>query len=145
MPAGEHILVHRGAIYRVAIDSGGADPPAVILPFDRLFEIRAAAAIRLWRMLHDADPGPDPAPLTGQRRQRLMLALRALDGKAAGAAYREIADVLLRTVIKGRAWKSHDLRGQIIRVTKLGIKLMQGQYRELLLHPYRRPPRRLKP
>jgi len=37
-------------------------------------------------------------------------------------------------------WQSHELRGQVIRLAKLGTDLMQGGYRNLLLYPYRRRP-----
>jgi hypothetical protein len=40
-----------GATFRVQADTASIIPPAAILPFDRLFDIRAAAALRLWRAL----------------------------------------------------------------------------------------------
>ena len=137
------MIEHRGALLRYEIDTSGTDPPGVLLPFDRLFEQRVTAALRLWRTLHNANPGDDPAGLTDQQIERLMLSLRALDAKLAGNTYRQISHALSRTVILGRAWKTHDVRGAIVRLTKKGIQLMQGGYRSLLIHPYRRSPRKL--
>ena len=134
---------HRGAIFRICIDASGADPPAVILPLDRLFEVRAVAAMRLWRVLYDSNPGPNPARLTKYRRNRLVLALRALDATLDGLTYREIVEIITRARILAREWKSHDVRGTIIRLANLGMEMMQGGYFDLLVHPYWREPRRV--
>ena len=139
---GSHLIDQHGDLFRYEIDSSGADPPAVLLPFDQLFEQRVTAALRLWRALHNANPGEDPARLSAQQIERLTLSLRALDAKLAGHTYRQIAQVLSRTVVHGRAWKTHDVRATILRLTRKGMELMQGGYRTLLIHPYRRPPRK---
>ncbi len=124
---------------RVQIDEAGIDPPAVLLPLDKLFDIRTAAALRLWRGLIGRPPGSNPAVLSRARRERLILALRALDGRIDKASYREIAETLFAVrAVRGRAWKSHDLRDRTIRLIRYGFGLMQGGYRLLLLHPYRR-------
>lgn len=61
------------------------------------------------------------------------MALRALDGRLAGATYREIAQVLFSPKrIPERAWKTHDLRNQTIRLVQNGFALMRGGYRALL-------------
>ncbi len=136
---GEQVLELRGALYRVLIDALDRGAPAVMLPLDGLFEIRARAAIRLWRALNGGAPGPDPAALSQQRRVRLLDALRALDGRQDGASYRQIADALFgRKPISSSDWKTHSLRDRVIRTVHLGETLMQGDYRRLLLHPYRR-------
>ncbi len=86
---------------------------AVLLPLDQLFDIRAAAALRLWRGLTGRKPGPDPGVLTPDRRNRLILALRALDGRLERATYPEIAATLFNTAaISKRDWISHELRDQ---------------------------------
>jgi hypothetical protein len=36
------------------------------------------------------------------------------------------------------AWKSHDLRYRTEDAVHRGLDLMRGEYRQLLLHPYRR-------
>ena len=136
---GEQVLELRGALYRVLIDALDQNAPAVMLPLDGLFEIRARSAIRLWRALNGGAPGSDPAALSQQRRVRLLDALRALDGRQDGASYREIADALFgRKPISSSDWKTHSLRDRVIRTVHLGEALMQGDYRRLLLHPYRR-------
>jgi hypothetical protein len=135
----EHVVVLRGRTYRVLVAMSGLDPPAVLIPLDQLFDIRAAAAIALWRILVDRAAGADPSALTTSRRRRLILGLRALDGKRAGAGYREIATVLFGAdTMPKRGWKTHDLRGRTIRLVRFGTEMMEGGYRQLLLHPYRR-------
>jgi hypothetical protein len=136
---GDGFIERRGANLRVKINPAGILPPAILLPFDRLFEIRAAAAVRFWRMLTGRNPGPNPAALSPARRDRLILALRALDGRLAGATYREIARALFGAgAIADRDWISHELRDQTARLVRLGFAMMRGGYRRLLLHPYRR-------
>jgi hypothetical protein len=135
----EHLVERRGATLRVHVDEAGADSYAVLLPLDHLFEIRAAAAIRLWRGLTGRNPGPNPAALSRARKDRLILALRALDGRVENASYREIADALFTIGdVSGHSWKSHDLRDRTIRLVRFGVDMMQGGYRRLLLYPYRR-------
>jgi len=137
----EHLVERRGAVLRVYIDEAGAEPPAVLLPLDQLFEIRAIAAIRLWRGLIGRNPGPNPAALSKARRDRLILTLRALDGRLEDASYREIAGALFSAgEVSERGWKSHDLRDRTIRLVHFGLDMMQGGYRRLLLYPYRRRP-----
>jgi hypothetical protein len=136
---GQDRLIERmGARFQIRIDPTAQEPIAVKLPFDRLFDIRAAAATRLWRALSDRNPGPDPALPSRQRRDRLIQALRALDGRLAGASYRDVAVTVFGRAIEGPAWKTHDLRDRTIRAVRYGQSLMQGGYRQLLLYPYRR-------
>lgn len=135
----ERIIAMRGARMRVHKTSDIAEPVAVLVPLDRLFDIRVAFALRLWRGLVGRKPGPNPAALTPDRRRRLILALRALDGRLARATYPEIAAALLDTApISKRDWISHELRDQTGRLVRLGFKMMKGGYKQLLLYPYRR-------
>jgi len=132
-------IEYQGQILRVHLGEERTGPFAVILPLDQLFEMRAAAAMRLWRALVARPLGPNPASLPKPRRDRLVLALRALDGRVEGASYREIADGLFGAMdISADAWKSHDLRDRTIRLVRLGFDTMQDGYRRLLLYPYRR-------
>jgi hypothetical protein len=111
---------------------------AAELPFDEDFEIRAHAARRLWRALNGRPTGPAFHELSPQRRQRLLLALRALDGRIEGNSYRAIAEGLFgATHIPDRAWKTHDLRNRTIRLVQSGFALMRGGYRALLRHARR--------
>lgn len=115
---------------------------AALLPFDEHFSLRVAAALRVWRALTGRKPGPDPQTLTTQRRIRLVLALRALDGRRARASYRQLAEGLFGPLrLSGDAdWNSHDLRDRTIRLARLGLELSRGGYRRLLLYPSRRLP-----
>ncbi len=108
-------------------------PYAAELPLDEDFEPRAHAAGRLWRALSGYPAGPTINELSLQRRQRLALALRALDAWAEGNTYRAIAEGLFGAKdIPERTWKTHDLRNRTIRLVQTGLALMRGGYRELL-------------
>jgi hypothetical protein len=114
-------------------------PYAAELLFDANFDIRAHAARRLWLMLNGRPAGPAYHELSPQRRQRLALALRALDARAEGNSYRTIAEGLFgANRIPERAWKTHDLRNRTVRLVKTGLALMRGGYRALLRQARRR-------
>lgn len=114
-------------------------PYAAELPLDPDFEIRAHASHRLWRAINGRPPGPPFHQISAQRRERLALALRALDGYMDGASYRVIAEVLFgRKRIPERAWKTHELRSRTIRLVQAGLALMRGGYRALLRPPPRK-------
>lgn len=135
---GERTVVAAGRPHRVLAQPGGWCSPAVILPLDRFFDIRVKFALRMWRALSNVPVGADPAALSGQRRSRLVASLRATDGRQEGASYRDIANGLFAAgAISASSWKTHHLRDRVIRTVKLGSDLMQGEYRQLLLHPYR--------
>ncbi len=135
----DQIVALRGARLRLHREGEVGDQVAVLLPLDQLFDIRADAALRLWRALTGRKPGPDLGTLTPERRNRLILALRTLDGRLERATYPEIAAVLFDTTpISKRDWISHELRDQTGRLVRLGFSMMRGGYRRLLLHPYRR-------
>jgi hypothetical protein len=135
----EHLVAHSSTLFRVHVGEGGIEPTAVLLPLDQFFESRAIAAIRLWRGLAGRNPGPNPAALPKTRRDRLVLALRALDGRLEDATYREIASVLFGEAgLSDCGWKSHDLRDRTIRLVRFGLGLMRSGYLRLLLYPYRR-------
>lgn len=128
-----------GDAFRVHLlgDVGG-QPLCAVLPLDRLFDVRVSAAKRLWHALNDRAPGSNPARLPPTQRQRLVNALRALDGRLDNASYRDIAAALFseKRLPEG-GWKTHDLRDRTIRLARLGHDLMQGGYRQLLLYPFR--------
>jgi hypothetical protein len=134
----ERVIQRFGAELRVPLHGSSAAPAAVLLPFDGPFEVRVAAALRLWRTLNGRKPGKNPAALTESRRQRLAQALRALDGRLDGATHREIAAALFgANAVPERDWISHELRDRTARLVRLGMAMMNGGYRRLLLHPYR--------
>jgi len=126
-------------VFRLHIlEAPGEHTPCVVLPLDELFEIRAAAAIRLWCGLTGRSLGRNPAALPAARRERLVLALRALDGRLDNASYRDIAEALFGSSrMPDRGWKTHDIRDRTVRLARLGFSLMQGGYRRLLLYPFR--------
>ena len=135
----DQVVELRGARLRLHREDKVGGCVAVLLPLDELFDIRVAAALRLWRGLTGRTPGPDLGVLTPERRSRLILALRALDGRLERATYPEIAAILFDTEpISKRDWISHELRDQTGRIVRLGFSMMRGGYRRLLLHPYRR-------
>lgn len=114
-------------------------PYAFELPLDDDFDIRAHASRRLWRAINGRAPGPAFHQLSAQRRERLVLALRALDGHINGGTYRAIAEVLFGAErIPERAWKTHDLRSRTIRLIQDGLALMLGSYRSLLRYGRKR-------
>ena len=133
------LIRRQGTQFRLHIlDGPGEQMSCAVLPLDQLFEIRAAAAIRLWRGLTGRSPGRDPAELPAARRERLVLALRALDGRLENASYRDIAEALFGTTrMPDRGWKTHDIRDRTVRLARLGFSLMRGGYRQLLLYPFR--------
>ena len=135
----ELVVAHRGAVFRVHVDDAGIKRCAVPLPLDQFFESRANAAVRLWRGLAGRNLGPNPAALPKARRDRLILALRALDGRLDDATYREIATALFDDAdVSDRGSKSHDLRDRTIRLVRFGLGMMRSGYHRLLLYPYRR-------
>jgi len=106
---------------------------SVVIPFDGDFATRAAAASRLWARTQGHAPGESAWSLTKQRRDRLVLTLRALDGHLDAASYREIAEVLFGTRrLEREPWKTSSLRDRTIRLVKGGIALMRDGYRKLL-------------
>ena len=112
---------------------------AAELPLDSDFEIRAHASHRLWRAINGRPPGPPFHQLSAQRRERLALALRALDAHVDGASYREIAEALYgRKRISEGAWKTSEFRSGTIRLVRAGLGLMRGGYRRLLRPPSRK-------
>jgi len=142
-PDGDYWLVRDEDGRVAAVLIGGvnaATPAAAVIPLDADFAVRADAALQLWRRVAGQRRDRPPDRLTPQRRQRLVLALRALDGHLAGETYRVIAQVLFGEVRPptGKAWKTHDLRDRTIRLVRTGLDLMHGGYLDLLRHPGRR-------
>jgi hypothetical protein len=132
---GRHVIVRQNSGDLHLLLAEQADQPlAAVLPLDDNLPIRATAALRLWaRMAEQPNQQEDPLALTRQRRDRLVLMVRALDGYLAEASYREIAEVLFGTRrIERETWKTSSLRDRTIRLVKGGIDLMRAGYRRLL-------------
>ena len=135
----KRLLETPSSVPRVETLTFADGPVAVVIPLDRLFDVRLAAAQELWRQVIDPTARPsNPARLSKSRTGRLILALRALDARRERASYRDIGNALFAAhSISAAAWKTHDLRDRTIRLVRSGVQLMEGGYRQLLLHPYR--------
>jgi hypothetical protein len=137
----ECFLPNGRTLLPLAIDLPKGSAPALLLPLDRLFKIRVDAAQQLWQALNGLRLTPDKSALTGQRRDRLVTALRALDARLHNVSYHAIANQLFHLKpMRDAEWQSHDLRGKTVRLCRQGRELMNGGYRSLLLYPYRRLP-----
>jgi hypothetical protein len=137
---GEYWVIneHHDRWSAVLIDrANAATPAAIMIPLDADFAARADAALRLWRVVTGRPRGRPPDRLTRQRRHRLGLTLRALDGRLAGESYRAIAQSLFgrSRIPAGAGWKTHELRDRTIRLARAGLELMRGGYLDLLRYP----------
>jgi hypothetical protein len=111
---------------------------AVLLPLDDLFNDRVETARRLWRALVGGADARAAGPSVGKRR-RLKLMLRAVDADLGAAAYRTVARGLFGSRIPSdAAWRTHSLRGQVIRLVRDGRALMIRGYLSLLRPDHRR-------
>lgn len=109
-------------------------PVAALIALDSYLPLRVESVLRLWERLAQGVSRP-VLPLTVQQRRRLILMLRALDGRHEHATYREIAAILLDPDVarqSRRDWLTSPRRAQIIRIVKDGVRRMEGGYRDLL-------------
>jgi hypothetical protein len=103
------------------------------LLLDADFVSQSNAAHRLWAALQQPRIRVPDFEMTWQRRHRLILAMRALDGRLENNDYRAIAENLFgKSRIPKRGWKTHDLRSRTIRLVETGTSLMGGGYLTLL-------------
>lgn len=107
----------------------------VTLPLDRMFELRAHAARRLWRGLNGRSPGRAFRAMPDQLRQFHIHSLRALDARLAGESYRAIAEILLGFHGTKEDWESDPRKNQTRRLVANGLRMMHGGYRTLLHYP----------
>jgi hypothetical protein len=134
---GRHVIVRNevGELRLWLRGDPSNEPLAVVMPLDDDLPTRTEAALRLWAriMARTVDHGREPLALTRQRRDRLVLMLRALDGHLSEASYREIAEALFGARrLEREAWKTSSLRDRTIRLVKGGLAHMRAGYRELL-------------
>ncbi|MFT8923139.1 DUF2285 domain-containing protein [Acetobacter sp.] len=109
----------------------------VILPLDKLLELRAEAVLRLWRTLVGRSGGRRAHDFPQQTRDRHILMLRAFDGRADGASYRKLAEVLLGFEGRKAAWENDPRKNQVRRLVADGRYYVCGGYRNLLRYPIR--------
>lgn len=131
---GAHVMIRDAAISHQLwlIDPpNGATPMAALIPLDATAPQRADATLRFWRYVAQGRPRTPPSPI--HRVDRLVAALRALDGRLAGASYRAIAEALFDpSRLASEPWKTAPLRDTVIRLARTGSAMMRGGYRNLL-------------
>ncbi|WP_456791622.1 DUF2285 domain-containing protein [Bradyrhizobium sp. USDA 4506] len=137
-PDGWHAIVQLGgARHRLWL---GEYPPdgslvGLDLPLDGNFDLRLQAAHRFWLGLEQRPVGRPPLAQSIGTRHRQVLAMRAVDGWLEGHSYRNIAQGLFgKPRIPDRGWKTHDLRSRTIRLVQTGLRLIRGDWRDLLRH-----------
>jgi len=109
----------------------------VILPFDKLLELRAEAVLRLWRALVGRPEGRRAHDFPQQTRDRHIMMLRAFDGRMAGVSYRKLAEVLLGFQGRKTDWENDPRKNQVRRLVADGRYYVHGGYRDLLHYPIR--------
>jgi len=128
---GERLRFPNGLQAELPESLAEADPVAAIIPLATDWRTRAAAAGALcgglagrWRAV--------PLP-SRWRRARLRRMLRTLDGRAAGASYRDIAFVVLGERFEGStAWRDASARGVAIRLAQAALELARAGYARFL-------------
>lgn len=139
-----HIVVECGDVDRLLVHATGA-AIAIDMRGDRIFDnpvnvtfhvdgiakatVSGAVLMQLPRVL----TGPPRHVVRSVRRNLLRNALIALDGKRAGASYREIASVAFGRARATAAWNSPSraMKDHMIRAHDKGTHLAHGGYRRL--------------
>jgi hypothetical protein len=110
---------------------------ALLIPIDRDFLLRIAAAHRFHQRLtgQALSPLPRSLQLTPIRKKRLAQMLRVLDGREAGEKPRSIAATVLDPIVRAFSameWKDSHLRQALHRLFVEGCTLRDGGYLKLL-------------
>ena len=122
--------LHNGGVLVGGSHDVAAEPVGILIPFDKDWSIRVAAAERLHSTLIERTADP---PLTVQRRERLKRALRCIDGRAEGASYRAVATVFFGPRrVADEPWKTSSLKAQVARLAAHGRMLIDRGYRDIL-------------
>jgi len=130
-----HLLFEHGSSRFQILVAGSARPCdflQAIIPLDRFVDQRLAAVSHLLRAV--AREGAIKPSKPSQKTIRLQNALRTLDASQDNASHREIAEVLYgKRRVGEELWKTSSLRQGVIRLCRLGEKMMHGGYVKLLL------------
>jgi hypothetical protein len=133
---GWHAVVRLGGeVHRLWLQELPAKGTPIVLELllNADFDLQSDAAHRLWSALEQPGLRVPHSEVTSQRRHRLILAMRALDGRIEGNSYRAVAENLFgKARMPERGWKTHDLRNRTIRLVQTGTSLMRGDYLALL-------------
>jgi hypothetical protein len=131
---GLHVLVrHKNASHQMRVIDPLPLPHSLValIPLDQSAPQRAGAVACFWQAIRPKRP-LKPNHRLG-RRQRLIAILRALDGHLAGESYRAIAEAVLGARrVAAYPWKTSPARDSVIRLTRSGLSIMGGGYRDLL-------------
>jgi len=101
-------------------------------PLHPLDQFRAFQALRNKAMSEEATRD---GRITPYQRRRIRLMMRAADGRANGATYREIANALFGPErVAAEPWKTSPLRDAVIGLIESAGPLINGGYRKLLRH-----------
>ncbi len=132
------VIADRQGAHRLRMPKGvpaGALGGAIL--FDAAAPLRLDALARLLRAVRGRPAGLPPRGwrLTEGQRRLLTLRLQALDARAAGHSYRDIASTLLDrsvTNLTAREWNGSSVKATIYRLAATGAALRDGGYRRLL-------------
>jgi hypothetical protein len=125
-------------IHRILrMNEGTQTANAFLIPFDENFGARLRSVQRLHRRLtaNSSTTLPSGPQLSRTQRARLVLFVRALDGKQEGTSHREIAAVLLDRMareIPAIEWTNAPLRKRINRVIAGANVMRKDGYLKLL-------------
>lgn len=132
-PAEEGLHVRMALGPQLLLPNGAdpAQPLAAVVPLDDRLSVRSAAVKRLYDTLRS---GAQPTyRLTAAGRLRFKRILRALDARAVGASYRDIAEHILGArEADSAAWRMSSARDVAIRLCRTGARLVRGGYLALL-------------
>lgn len=130
-PDGLYLRFEGGLQAQVLSPAEDNDLLAALLPLGPETAIRAALAHRFASQLEKGFSAASVYEPHVRRRWRRML--RALDGRAEGASYRQIAAHILDARFTRTAdWLTAPARDVAIRLTRSAVRLMKGGYRRFL-------------
>ena len=133
-----HLAVSDESIRLLRLPGTPADAPlAALVPLDAGGLDRIEAIERLLRGLLGRTV-PRDRRLTPQQRRRHRHMLRATDGHANGASYRDIATVMFGARrVAAEPWKTSTLRASTIGLVQGARAMIAGGYRQLLRHRHK--------